>query len=65
MESPNRLIEAAREIQEFCEAKSWRFCFIGGIAVLHWGEARLTRDADLTIFTGLGEEARYVDGLLA
>ncbi len=65
MESPNRLVEAAREIQQFCEARSWRFCFIGGLAVLHWGEARLTRDADLTIFTGLGDEARYVDALLA
>lgn len=64
MESPNRLIEAALEIQEFCEARSWRFCFIGGIAVLHWGEARLTRGAELTIFTGLGDEARYVDALL-
>ena len=65
MESPNRLIEAANEIQAFCEARAWRYCFIGGIAVLHWGEARLTRDADLTIFTGLGDEARYVDALLA
>jgi hypothetical protein len=64
VESPNRLIEAALEIQEFCEGRSWRFCFIGGLAVLHWGDARVTRDADLTIFTGLGDEARYVDALL-
>jgi len=65
VDGPNRLIEAAREIQDFCEAKRWRFCFIGGLAVQHWGEARLTRDADLTIFTGIGDEARYVDELLA
>ena len=52
MDAPNRLLQAALEIQEFCESRRWRFCFIGGIAVQHWGEARLTRDADLTVFTG-------------
>jgi len=56
----NRLLDEALEIQEFCEARDWRFCFIGGIAVQHWGEARLTRDADLTVFTGIGDEASYV-----
>lgn len=64
VDAPNRLLEAAREIQEFCESRLWRFCFIGGIAVQHWGEARVTRDADLTIFTGIGDEPRHVDELL-
>jgi hypothetical protein len=64
MDGPNRLLEAAREIQDFCESCRWRFCFIGGIAVQHWGEARVTRDADLTIFTGIGDEPRHVDELL-
>ena len=64
MAGPNRLLEAAQEIQQFCRSRQWRFCFIGGIAVQHWGEARLTRDADLTVFTGIGEEPRYVDELL-
>lgn len=64
MDGPNRLLEAAREIQEFCESRRWRFCFIGGIAVQHWGEARVTRDADLTIFTGIGDEPRHIDPLL-
>jgi hypothetical protein len=61
----NRLLDAALEIQQFCEDRRWNFCFIGGIAVQHWGEARLTRDADLTIFTGIGDDVRYVDELLA
>ena len=64
VESANRLLDAAGEIQAFCEQNRWPFCFIGGIAVLHWGEARVTRDADLTVFTGVGDEARYVDRLL-
>jgi len=63
--SANRLLDAATEIQRFCEEQGWVFYFIGGIAVQHWGEARLTRDADLTVVTGIGDEARYVDALLA
>ena len=62
--APSRLIEAALEIQEFCEHHRWPFCFIGGIAVLHWGEARLTRDADLTIFTGIGREQYFIEEIL-
>jgi hypothetical protein len=60
----NRLLDAAQEIQQFCQSRHWRFCFIGGIAVQHWGEARLTRDADLTVFTGIGDEPRYIDELV-
>lgn len=61
----NRLLAAAGEIQAFCTSAGWKFCFIGGVAVQHWGEPRLTRDADLTVFTGVGDESRYVDALLA
>lgn len=61
---PSRLIDAALEIQGFCEYRRWPFCFIGGIAVLHWGEARLTRDADLTIFTGIGREQYFIEEIL-
>jgi hypothetical protein len=65
VDGTNRLLDAAREIQGFCQSRHWRFCFIGGIAVQHWGEARLTRDADLTVFTGFGGEEGYIDELLA
>jgi hypothetical protein len=65
MSESNRLLAAAAELQAFCVRAGWKFCFIGGIAVQHWGEARLTRDADLTVFTGVGDEPRYVDTLLA
>jgi hypothetical protein len=41
MDGTNRLLEAAQEIQQFCVSRDWRFCFIGGIAVQHWGQARL------------------------
>lgn len=47
------------------EERGWRFCFIGGLAVVHWGEPRLTRDINLTLLTGFGGEEAYVDELLA
>lgn len=61
----NRLLRAAQEVQSFCAERVWPFCFIGGLAVQHWGEARVTRDADLTVFTGIGEESNYADALLS
>lgn len=57
-------IETAREVQTFCEARGWRFCFIGGLAVNRWGEPRFTADADLTVLTGWGGEEAFVDALL-
>ncbi|MFN8525983.1 MAG: hypothetical protein U0821_23015 [Chloroflexota bacterium] len=60
----NAILEAALEIQAFCTAQGWRFCFIGGIAVQHWGEPRLTRDVDVTVLTGFGGEAEFVDRVL-
>lgn len=61
----NRVLDAARDIQDFCTGKGWKFCFIGAIAVQRWGEPRLTRDADLSVFTGIGEEPDYIDQLVA
>jgi hypothetical protein len=45
------ILEAALELERFCGAKGWRFCFIGGIAVQRWGEPRFTADADLTLLS--------------
>lgn len=61
----NPLFAAAVELQRFFEARQWRFCFIGGLAVQRWGEPRLTLDVDCTLLTGFGHEARYIDELLA
>lgn len=60
----NPLFVAAAEVQDLCRERGWGFCFIGGLAVLRWGEPRLTRDIDLTILAGFGTEAPVVDGLL-
>ena len=52
------IFEAARDLQDYCDQRGWHSCFIGGIAVQRWGEVRVTRDADLTLLTGFGAEAR-------
>ena len=58
------LIESACMVQALFEEKGWRFCFIGGLAVQHWGEPRVTRDLDLSLFTGFGGEKAFVETLL-
>ena len=60
----NAIFKAASDLQSFCKGKGWRFCFIGGLAVLRWGEPRQTQDADLTLMTGFANEEHFVDLLL-
>lgn len=59
------LLDAARELQDFCDAHNWGACFIGGIAVQRWSQPRVTRDIDLTLLTGFGGESPFLDKLLA
>lgn len=58
------LFEVAKRVQVFLDARNWRSCVIGGIAVQRWGEPRLTRDVDVTLLTGIGGEEIYVDEIL-
>lgn len=59
------LLDAAHALHRFLQERGWRYCFIGGFALQHWGEPRLTLDIDLTLLADFGDEARFVDGLLA
>lgn len=59
------LFTAAKQLQDFCDRQGWRSCFIGGIAVQRWGEPRVTRDIDLTLLAGFGNEDRFAQSLLA
>ncbi|MBI4801747.1 MAG: nucleotidyl transferase AbiEii/AbiGii toxin family protein [Elusimicrobia bacterium] len=59
------LFQAAFELQNFFEKENWRFCFIGGLALQRWGEARLTVDVDVALLTGFGDEKKFIDALLA
>jgi hypothetical protein len=59
----NHVLEAALELQRFCEAQKYRFCFIGGLAVQRWGEPRLTIDADLTLIAGFENDDAVISSL--
>lgn len=61
----NEVIRAAAELRDVCDAHGWRYCFIGGLAVMRWGEPRETVDVDLTLLTGFVDEAAYVSALIA
>jgi hypothetical protein len=54
------LFAAAAELQAVCFEHQWRFCFIGGLAVLRWGEPRETVDVDLTLLTRFADERRFI-----
>ncbi|MDZ4259984.1 MAG: hypothetical protein U0974_12095 [Gemmatimonadales bacterium] len=60
----NTLLVAGARVQQLFEQKGWRFCFIGGVANFRWGTPRLTNDLDLTLLTGFGAEAEFVELLL-
>lgn len=60
-----QLIQQAADLQHFVRVRQWRSCLIGGIAVIRWGEPRLTRDVDVTLFAEFGAEDSYVQVLLA
>jgi len=60
-----RLIAQAAALDRFISDRGWSGCIIGGVANLRWGEPRLTRDVDATVFAGFGGEQLYIDTLLA
>jgi len=59
------LWDSAIELQSYLQSQSFRFCFIGGVAVQRWGEPRVTDDLDLTIFLNYGEEQNVAKRILA
>lgn len=58
------LFSTAADLQSFCQARGWRCCVIGGIAVQRWGLPRLTQDVDVSLLTGFRHEERFLDELL-
>ncbi len=40
---------AAVRLQEIRQREEFEFCFIGGLAVQHWGEPRQTGDTDIPL----------------
>jgi hypothetical protein len=61
----NELTSLALELQSFCHVRDWQFCLIGGLAVQHWGEPRFTKDVDMTLLTGFGNEEIFISEWIA
>lgn len=60
----NVLIDAAIAVQRVLNDAGIEFCFIGGFAAQRHAEPRVTRDVDLAVLTGLGNESRVIDVLM-
>lgn len=58
------LWEAASEVLSVCRDQGWAACVIGGVAVLRWGEPRMTRDVDLAVLSA-AEPVDIIDQLLS
>jgi predicted nucleotidyltransferase len=56
MPALNRLLQAAWELHQFFTERKIPYVIIGGIAVQHWGEPRVTVDIDLTVMFPHGVE---------
>jgi len=61
----NPLFQAAIQVQSFFQTNNWSFCFIGGIAVLRWGQVRMTQDLDISLFAGFGPLEPFIEPILA
>lgn len=57
------LFRAAVKIQRALRDEELSFCFIGGLALQHWGEIRFTKDIDVTILCDPGQELTTLEKL--
>jgi len=64
-EKINPLFQAGLEFQEAFAERQWAFCYIGGLAVIRWGELRMTQDIDLCLLCGFGNEEQFIKALLS
>lgn len=64
-EKINPLFRAGLELQDALSERQWAFCYIGGLAVIRWGELRMTQDIDLCLLCGFGNEEQYIKTLLS
>ena len=64
MSSLRELVQAATRLQAVWDAAGLEYCFIGGLAVQHWGEPRQTGAVDATVWTEFGKERPVIDQLL-
>jgi hypothetical protein len=60
----NQIFDVARSVHVSLKATEIPHVFIGGLAVLAWGEVRVTNDVDLSVLCRFGFEEPLIDTLL-
>ena len=60
----NHIFDVAKSVHESLKATEIPHVFIGGLAVLAWGEVRVTNDVDLSVLCPFGFEEPLIDSLL-
>ena len=58
------LVRAAVRLQDLWHESKFEYCFIGGLAVQHWGEPRQTGAVDAALWNSFGNERPVIDRLL-
>ncbi len=53
-------LHAAAKVARWLENQGVRYFIIGGIALQHWGETRLTRDVDVTVLVEPEQLERFL-----
>ncbi|MCR4439795.1 MAG: nucleotidyltransferase [bacterium] len=59
------VLQAAVEVARFLEDRGIPYFLIGGLALQHWGEPRLTRDVDITVLMSPEKLDAFVDAVLS
>lgn len=58
------LLRAAAKVAHFLDVRKVPYFIIGGLALQHWGEPRMTRDVDITVLVAPEDLESFVDAVL-
>ena len=61
----NAIAEAALELQTWMLSEDHKFCVIGGLAAIRWGQYRGTQDVDVSVLVQFGDERDFAETLLS
>jgi len=56
-----KLLADAVWLSEILDELKLKHCSIGGIAIQHWGEPRVTRDVEVSVLVGFGGEVEAIN----
>jgi len=60
----NRNLTALKEVAAFLKGRNLKYALIGGLAVGCRGQARFTKDVDISCWVDLGDELAFINAVL-